>query len=62
MKINFSLSFTTSKLLAYLIFASGSILSGYLKDSNVFISAITIAALLSGTKAVTQAFGKQKQE
>jgi hypothetical protein len=28
----------------------------------VFISAITIAALLSGTKAVTQAFGKQKQE
>ena len=52
--IKFALNFTTTKLLSYLIFISGTIVSLVLKDKTVFIEAIMYATILQGVKAVSE--------
>lgn len=60
--IKFSLDFTTTKLLSYLIFISGTIVSLVLKDKTVFVEAMMYSSILQGVKAITQRVAKQKEE
>lgn len=49
----FKLTFTTSKLLAYIIVVVGSTVGLLLKSTEVVIVGFTVAAALSGAKSVT---------
>jgi len=52
--IKFALSFTTTKLLSYLIFISGTVVALVLKDKTVFVESMMYASILQGVKAITQ--------
>lgn len=57
-----NLSFTTSKLLAYMIFIMGSIVSIYLQSQEVFVTSITMAAALMAVKTGAQTYERIKKE
>jgi hypothetical protein len=52
--VRFALNFTTTKLLSYLIFTSGTIVALVLKDKTVFVEATMHAAILQGLKAASE--------
>ena len=56
--VKWTLNFTTSKLLSYLIFIGGFVVALVLKDKTIFIDAMMYSALLQGTKAVSENFKK----
>lgn len=53
LKVSFILEFTSSKLLAYLILFSGSLLSYYLKDNEPFTIAVIGSTALFGVKVLS---------
>lgn len=50
--IKWDLNFTTTKLLSYLIFLAGIIVSLVLKSPQVFLESIITAGALQGVKSV----------
>lgn len=59
--LKWSLNFTTSKLLSYLIFIVSSALAFYIEDAavskEIFVTGLMWAAILQGTKAVSEKIG-----
>jgi hypothetical protein len=52
--IIFTLKFTTSKLLAYIVVVSASILGYILKSAEIVIVGFTVGAALSGIKSMLE--------
>lgn len=57
--IKWTLKFTTSKLLSYLIFIVGSVVAFHLKSSEVFVNSCLYAAALQGVKAAAEGYKKE---
>jgi hypothetical protein len=58
--IKWTLKFTTSKLLSYLIFIAGSVVAIILHDKEVFLQSLMYSSLLQGVKAVAERFNDDK--
>jgi hypothetical protein len=59
-KVIFTLEFTTSKLLSYVVLISSSLL-GYLLNSNdIAVIGLIVSAALSGVKNITESLVKLK--